>query len=246
MNLSEKKIFEKFKARRSNGDVVRCMREENGTVFVFGKRKTRYGTRYTDEQFKKCYVIVEGADPALLWEKRVKKALECLNRSGLWPDYQTFFENLSKMSYEDREEMKKIDDKRYYTDPETGRYAKRTAAEMEILWGDYPEKYPFAFGRDEDGNLFFETDYIHEKSDAKLKTMYFGKHNNHYVKECISNALAEKRRYCSGRYRTSYDVSFEYDPSRNMAWYSEEYKDCGNGYYYIALDANTALFIEKD
>ena len=150
------------------------------------------------------------------------------------------------MSYEDREEMKKIDDERYYTDPETGRYAKRTAAEMEVLWGDYPEKYPFAFGRDEDGNLFFETDYIHEKSDAKLKTMYFGKHDNHYVKECISNALAEKRRYCSGRYRTSYDVSFEYDPSRNMAWYSEEYKDCGNGYYYIALDANTALFIEKD
>ena len=151
MNLSEKKIFEKFKARRSNGDVVRCMREENGTVFVFGKRKTRYGTRYTDEQFEKCYVIVEGADPALLWEKRVKKALECLNRSGLWPDYQTFFENLSRMSYEDREEMKKINDERYYTDPETGKYAKRTVAEMEVLWGDYPEKYPFAFGRDEDG-----------------------------------------------------------------------------------------------
>lgn len=246
MNLSEKKIWEKFKARRSNGDVVRCMREENGTVFVFGKRKTRYGTRYTDEQFEKCYVIVEGADSALLWEKRVKKALECLNRSGLWPDYQTFFENLSKMSYKDREEMKKIDDRRYYTDPETGRYAKRTAAEMEVLWGDYPEKYPFAFGRDEDGNLFFKTDYIREKSDARLKTMYFGKHDNRYVKECISNALAEKRRYCSERYRTSYDVSFEYDPSRNMAWYSEEYKDCGNGYYYIALDANTALFIEKD
>ena len=113
MNLSEKKIFEKFKARRSNGDIVRCMREENGTVFVFGKRKTRYGTRYTDEQFEKCYVIVEGADPAMLWEKRVKKALECLNRSGLWPNYQSFFENLSKMSYEDREEMKKINDERY-------------------------------------------------------------------------------------------------------------------------------------
>lgn len=65
MDLSEKKVFEKFKAKRSNGDVVRCMREENGTVFVFGKRKTRYGTRYTDEQFENYYVIIEGADPAI-------------------------------------------------------------------------------------------------------------------------------------------------------------------------------------
>lgn len=44
------------------------------------------------------------------------------------------------MSYKDREEMKKIDDERYYTDPEIGKYTKRTAAEMEALWGDYPEK----------------------------------------------------------------------------------------------------------
>lgn len=96
MNLSDKKVFEKFKAKRSNGDVVRCMREENGTVFVFGKRKTKYGTRYTGEQFEKYYVIIEGADPAMLWEKRVKKVLECLNRSGLWPNYQTFLKIFQK------------------------------------------------------------------------------------------------------------------------------------------------------
>ena len=40
--------------------------------------------------------------------------------------------------------------------------------------------------------------------------------------------------------------TFEYKADKNKAWYSEEYRGCGNGHYYIAIDENTALFIEND
>jgi hypothetical protein len=46
--------------------------------------------------------------------------------------------------------------------------------------------------------------------------------------------------------RASYDVSFSYNPELSKAWYSEEYKNCGNGHYYLALDATHALFYEDD
>ena len=33
---------------------------------------------------------------------------------------------------------------------------------------------------------------------------------------------------------------------KEKVWSSEELRGCGNGHYYIALDANTALFVEDD
>ena len=75
--------------------------------------------------------------------------------------------------------------------------------------------------------------------------MYFGKYTNKDEKLEIKAALNDHRSYSTNAY-TSYDVSFEYNADKNMAWYSEEYKGCGNGHYYLALDENTALFCEDD
>lgn len=112
-------------------------------------------------------------------------------------------------------------------------------------YGELMNEIPFAFYQGDNGTWYLNTFYIWEMSEAKTKSMYFGKWSNARIKGEIQQAFAEKRRY-SNRARTSYDVSFEYDPDRNKAWYSEEYKGCGNGHYYIAIDANTALFCEDD
>jgi hypothetical protein len=45
-------------------------------------------------------------------------------------------------------------------------------------------------------------------------------------------------------WRTSYDYSVHITNGR--AWFSEEYKDCGNGHYYLLLNANCAIFYEDD
>lgn len=44
----------------------------------------------------------------------------------------------------------------------------------------------------------------------------------------------------------SYDYSISTCPQDKKAWYSAEYKWCGNGHYYVMLDWDTALFYEDD
>ena len=63
------------------------------------------------------------------------------------------------------------------------------------------------------------------------------------VAECIKNGKEFRRRWENG-----YDNSVEI-ANRNgekLAWYSEEYRGCGNGWYYLMFDATHAIFYEKD
>ena len=84
----------------------------------------------------------------------------------------------------------------------------------------------------------------HIKYPAKIKKMNFGRFNNEEL-QVIKEALKNKKEISvSGR--TNYDVSFSYKPESNKAWYSEEFKGCGNGHYYLALDETHALFYEDD
>ena len=62
-----------------------------------------------------------------------------------------------------------------------------------------------------------------------------------YIKDCI-----ESRKECSVNASNSYDVRFNYNPELQKAWYSEEYKGCANGHYYLAIDSSHAIYYEKD
>ena len=68
-----------------------------------------------------------------------------------------------------------------------------------------------------------------------------------YHKKAIKNALDNKEQYrCSWRYK--YDCSVEVDATEKVkrAWFSLEFKDCGNGHYYLLLNENLAIFAEDD
>ncbi len=68
-----------------------------------------------------------------------------------------------------------------------------------------------------------------------------------YCKEGIKKALDNKGKYtCSWRYK--YDCSVEVNATEDVqrAWFSLEYKGCGNGHYYILLNDNLAVFAEDD
>lgn len=80
---------------------------------------------------------------------------------------------------------------------------------------------------------------------AKVKKMNFGRYTNEEKLKSIKEAFQNKKEISvSGR--ANYDVSFSYNPKQNKAWYSEEYRNCGNGHYYLALDSTHALFYEDD
>ena len=81
-------------------------------------------------------------------------------------------------------------------------------------------------------------------SQRGIITINWGRGHD-WIKRGWLNALNEKRKY-SMRWTVSYDNSVEYNPDGNRAWYSEEYRGCGNGHYYLLLDEKHAAFREDD
>lgn len=222
------------------GHNLKAYKENSETIFVTAKGKRNKGYRFTANKegvYISNYGI--GNDINLLkiptkeneniqWQKRLKRAVKLLNESGLWSNIKEVYENLLKYNIT-LEEKKKIYDLDEWNDHNPA--------------VDYCKEKGYNFMINEKGRI--KTDYIWEISRCELKSMYFGKYDNRYDKERIKKALEDKTEL-SLRSRANYDVSFEYNPEKKYAWYSEEYKDCGNGHYYLALDHNTALFSEND
>lgn len=149
--------------------------------------------------------------------------------SDVWPDVKEIYKQLLAMTWEDHREIQNS-------------YRYVYSGNRNELVDKYKEKYPFIFN---DENKII-SDYINGLSDCKLKTMYFGKSKNKEIKECIKKALETKTSYESPLIRDKYDLQFTYDHKKKRATYIEEYKRCGNGHYYLALDANTAVWCEDD
>ena len=239
--LNSLKDFTKFEAMPILGSAkVRCMKEDGKTVFVYGKGKRRYGWRYPVDHFLNLYspIIVTDEMKEAKWKKDITRALKEINRTGLWKNTEVhlMLKNLLTMSWEDREALKFL-----YSSASLGVDAFKNP---EIA--PYVEKYPFAF-KTADGITTLRSDFIYEISDIHLKSMYFGPSNKR-IKDDIARAISERRDY-SDRGQTSYDVSFEQKVSPEgimRAWYSEEYRGCGNGHYYLALSEKVALFVEND
>ena len=67
--------------------------------------------------------------------------------------------------------------------------------------------------------------------------------------EQVSLAIANKEDYHSPRWIKGYDNSVSVQKGKDgivRGWYSEEYRDCGNGHYYLLIDAKHAIFSEND
>ncbi|MBR2870678.1 MAG: hypothetical protein IKB98_04810 [Clostridia bacterium] len=217
--------------------------ESDGSYFVLApKRKTR-GWRYSPTQFFNYYKIKEtktGLTENDKWKKRLKKAIALCKQNDLWHNLQEIWENL--YNYVSLEEKRRIYEEYWACD----RYNKEIGEQnyMDFV-SSVKAKYPFMIKADENGKEHIITDYIWELSECTLKSMYFGKWDNAIIKDNIRRALAEKKKH-SESVTVSYDVSFEYNPELKKAWYSEEYRNCSNGHYYLALSENTAVFAEND
>ncbi len=215
--------FEKFEAvsRRDKTQKFRCMRESN-CVFVYAKGKSRRGYRYSYEDFFSKYaaIVTDIEDKEKAWKRKLRTCEKRLEQSGLWPEIRTLWHNLQKMSYADWQLLK-----------------SENKAQLMML----RQKYPFVFMKD--GKV--DWNYLGELADPKTKSMYFG-YENKQIKERIKEALDSHTDYHTPRITVNYDVTFEYNASKKSAWYSEEYQNCGNGHYYLALDESMAVFAEDD
>lgn len=234
-----------FFATNNNGEKYRCCIEydddnQPSNVFVFGKKMTRRGWRFTIESFLRNYMpipLTTDEEIDKQWKRRLKKAVKLMDESGLWDNIKTIYKNLldSGITYQ---EKCKIYDK-------WSSFNYKDEPGKQNFYKDIQKKYPFMVDMNNQNELYLNCDYIWELSECKLKSMYFGKGKNDFYKNKIQEAMQNKNDY-SCRATVSYDVSFEYNTKLNKAWYSEEYRNCGNGHYYLALNNSTALFYEND
>lgn len=112
---------------------------------------------------------------------------------------------------------------------------------------EFAEKYPTLVKTNDEGKLYINTSILWpHNSLPKVKKMRFdrGSYNDAYLTRIKAAMEAGKKHHESGTH--GYDISFEYNPEKKVAWYSEEYRNTRNGHYYIALDSTHALFVEDD
>lgn len=229
------------------GDKARICKENATTGFVFLKGKRNRGYRYDNQYMMETFTLIQ-KDPETKWHKDIKRAIKALKGSGLWPNELTLLQNLDQMTQSDLKEIEALYWSRQVRDltgDRTGPDAYN--AKFDQIFSKWIQKYPFLVETDPTtGCKRIVYGYMADKSNIKLKSMYFGKYSNEHYKTLIQDAIANKTKFSTPRLNNGYDVSFEYNPDKNAAWYSEEYRNCGNGHYYIALDHNLAMFVEDD
>ena len=219
---------------------TRFMKVGDKQLFIFAKRSRKWGW-YTYSYDNR--IICNGREIVNIevkqkrektekekWERSINKAIKYLEESGLWADVLEELEIMREVGYEKCKKAIRI-----YWDY----YNKDNIEKIKAIDKRLIKKY------DNGNEGILSMLFITGGRPLKIKKMYFGKERNELILNRIKKAMEEKRPIQEWG-TSSYDVSFEYNPKYNKAWYSEEYRGKGNGHYYIALNNAYALFMEDD
>lgn len=145
-----------------------------------------------------------------------KKAVSYMEKSGLWPCFKADLELLINT---DRSIIEDV---------------------IEKDWDGY-----MAFKKEHSlsicGDMFFNL------IEVGIKTVKYDKYLRENQMNSIKKSIETKTNYrlsWTNGYDNSIEVRNENDCLKG--WYSEEYRGCGNGYYYFLIDEKHVLFCEKD
>jgi len=202
-----------------------------GEICRFRRRSRRYGYPLNYGRIQNVTAVQSRKSPEKKWKDAWEKVVARLKCSQLWENLIPDIEIALSMGYERLQKAKK----EYWEIP----YGDDRDTHVKAYLRKYPE-----LETEKGENI--KTDIVWHYSELpKVKKMRFTKYRNDDVLERIQIAMDRKEKlHLSDQY--SYDVSFEYNPETNRAWYSEEFRGCGNGHYFLALDATHAIFWEDD
>lgn len=211
---------------------VRLFRSTAGDICYFRKGSRKRGYYLTDfYNLKDIIPITHHKSTEQKWIDGWKKVRTQLQQSGLWEEVIQEINKALEVGYE----KMNLAYQKYWEIHDDQKQVETLAA-----------IHPNLVRTNQDGKTVPNSHLIWTYAKLpKVKKMYFGKYHNQTVLDYISRAMANKQE-CSADERAGYDVSFQYKPEKNMAWYSEEYRGCSNGHYYLAINSTHALFCEDD
>lgn len=141
-----------------------------------------------------------------------------LNESGLWPDIKESYEKI----------LAQGDD--YLT---------------HVLSLDWSEQRKYM---NETIGTTFQLDSIVRSALKGIVSINYPRYSKEELRNKVRNAIENNTEF-HHRWRKGYDNSVDIrlcDDGKKRGWYSEEYKNCGNGHYYLAIDERRAIFCEDD
>lgn len=215
----------------------RIFKSSNGNLCYFANNSRKWGNPLPLDQIIAIKPIKSIKSPEQKWRDGWEKVIARLNESGLWEDLIPDIQLALSMGYDKLNQA----------------YQDYWKTDMEGQLNIFQTKYPELVKINDEGKPYVNTSIIWSYHRMpKVKKMCFVQnrryrdpYRNEEILKTIQEKMDAKEKYqTSGR--SSYDVSFEYNPENNRAWYSEEFKDCGNGHYYLALNSTHALFAEDD
>lgn len=209
--------------------VVRLWDSGNGCICIIGKGRRHYGHELTSwydhyEDWATLKLVEhKGTDRVSLVRKRAKDAVKYLTQSGFWvgikEEIEYFLEN--------------VDIEEFCKDMEKGSYENFYCQRGE------GQKYAWC-----------STYQVFESFYRKncWKSIAWHKYSRQRESAEVENAIRDKKDYRK-RWTNGYDNTLEISFENNdypRGWYSEEYRGCGNGHYYLLFDATHAIFYEDD
>ena len=238
MNISEIKQIvthketKEYRVKLANGKskIVRLWLHMDG-VAIMGKGKRHYGHLLSPYSWDGLndWVSIKlvghtQSDKVKLVKKRAKDAIKYLTESGFWADIKKEIEYfLSDDSIIEG----------FCEDMANGGYENVYCKRGE------GEKYEWCHTYQ-----VFESFY---NKKCWKSIAYQSKFDREWHNSQIEKAIAEKSNY-HRRWTNGYDntIDIVFDENGSRGWYSEEYRNCGNGHYYLLFDATHAIFYEDD
>lgn len=211
--------------------IVRLWLHEDGRIAIMSKGRKKWGhelsswsDHYEDWATLKL-VEHDEIDYYKRFVKRATDALKMLNESGLWKDIKESIEHFFNLSETEQREL--VND--IMTDSYELFYHEVYKENGKYSWVSGYQVFE-AFVRKRCWKSIAWSKWERERMRAE-------------VAECIKNGTNFHRRWENG-----YDNTVEVAncDGEKLAWYSEEYRNCGNGWYYLMFDATHAIFYEKD
>jgi hypothetical protein len=212
---------------------IRIFKASTGAICQYKKGSSRRGYEIHPAGIVSVSAVTSKKSEEQKWIDGWKKVDAKLEKSGLWNDIRAEIKLAFEIGYPKLKQMSNI-------------YWQISNSDgKEIAF--FKEHCPLLVKTNPDETEYVNTTVLwHYDKLPKVKKMMFAKKfYNESILKRIQEAMDSKTAIHED-HRYNYDVSLEYNPQKNKMWYSEEYKNCGNGHYYIALDSTHALFMEDD
>lgn len=225
----------------SNGEIADgrvAFDSRYNAIFLYAKNRQRYGTVIYASDERKSVVSLTLNEPIqkvdMDWyqdfEFKVLKICKYIIKNthpNLWQDLKTDALNIEKNLPELKKWFYAVSN-RQVKDTRFGLYTKEAEQEISTILNV--------------SDSFFL--YPHKVKTLSVKSCGFSE----YVINDLKNAIENKMGYRIS-HRGSYDYSISVEPHSNesvKAFLSAEFKDCGNGHYYLLLNENNSLHYEDD